>query len=267
MNTQANDLNTLFSIEGKVALITGGSRGIGYMIAQGYVENGVRVYITSRTADECQKAAKALSKYGTCIAIPADVSTEEGRNVIYEALNQHEQTLDILVNNAGIAIAAGPEDGGFDAFAETSFSQVMDINVKAPFLLIQKLIGLLENNASQTNPARVINIGSVYGQMVTEFPNAAAYGPSKAAIHFMTQEMGKYLGLRGIIVNAIAPGLFESQMTQSPDGELDNYIAAKTPVARTGLPQDMAGLAIFLASPASAFINGEIIKLDGGYSL
>ena len=267
MNKESNNIDTLFSIKGKVALVTGGSRGIGYMIAKAYVENGVRVYITSRTASECQQAADTLSKLGTCIAIPADVSTEGGRSAIYEVLTQHQETLDILVNNAGIAIAANPEDGGFDAFPESSFSQVMDINVKAPFLLIQKLISLLEKDATQSNPARVINIGSVYGQMVTEFQNAAAYGPSKAAIHFMTQEMGKYLGLRGVIVNAIAPGLFESNMTQSPDGELDKYIAAKTPVGRTGHPQDMAGLAIFLASPASTFINGEIIKLDGGYSL
>ena len=261
----------LFSIDGKVALVTGGSRGIGYMIAKGYVQNGVRVYITSRTTKECERAAETLSEHGSCIAIPSDIATEGGRNVIFNTLNEREKSLDVLVNNAGITIAAGPEEGGFDAFPESSFNQVMAVNVTAPFLLTQKLIALLENSASPSEPARVINIGSVYGQMVTEFPNAAVYGPSKAAIHFMTKEMGKYLGKRHILVNAIAPGLFESQLTQTPDGqhdiELENYIAGKTPVGRTGQPDDMIGLAIFLASPASNFINGEIIKLDGGYSL
>ena len=267
METQTNSIKDLFSIKGKVALITGGSRGIGYMIAKAYVENGVRVYITSRTAGECHQAAEALSRLGHCIAIPSDISTEAGRSTIVDTLIQHEDSLDILVNNAGIAISASPEMGGFDGFPESSFSQVMDINLKAPFCLVQKCIGLLEKNASPSNPARVINIGSVYGIMVTEFADAAAYGPSKAAIHAMTREMAKYLGQRGVIVNAIAPGLFESNIAPSGNGQLFKTIADATPVGRTGHPLDMAGLAIFLASPASTFINGEIIKLDGGYSL
>ena len=267
MEAPTHSIKDLFAIKGKVALITGGSRGIGYMIAKAYVENGVTVYISSRTADECHQAAETLSRLGSCIAIPADVSTEEGRSTIVDTLIQHEDSLDILVNNAGIAISSSPETGGFEAFPESSFSQVMDINLKAPFCLVQKSIGLLEKNASPSNPARVINIGSVYGIMVTEFDDAAAYGPSKAAIHAMTREMAKYLGRRGIVVNAIAPGLFESNISPSGDGQFFKTVAAATPVERTGHPSDMAGLAIFLASPASTFINGEIIKLDGGYSL
>ena len=234
------------------------------MIAQGYVENGVTVYITSRTASECHQAAAELSKYGTCIAIPSDVSTEEGRNNIVEVISKDHSSLDILVNNAGFAQAANKR---FDEYPQEAFEQCMDVNVKAPFLLTQKLYRLLEANASQDNPARVINIGSVFGLQVTRYSRGGGYGPSKAAIHWMTREMAKYFAKDGILVNAIAPGYFESNMTADTPEDFKDEYCVEVPVGRIGQPSDMAGLAIFLVSPASSYINGVVIPLEGGYRL
>jgi len=266
MTIQSNNINDLFSIKDKVALVTGGSRGIGFMIAKAYVENGATVYITSRTAAECEGAAEALSKIGTCTAIPSDVSTEEGREAIFHRLQKHEGNLDILVNNAGIALGGDPE-AGFEGFPEDAFDKVMAVNAKAPFMLTQKLIGLLEKNATQLNPGRIINIGSGAGIKVSVVNDAGAgsYGPSKALLHFMTKEWAVNFASRHITANAIAPGLFPSNMTS--DVEFQKKAALTFPIKRIGNASDMAGIAIFLASRASAFITGEVIKVDGGYTL
>ena len=171
-----------------------------------------------------------------------------------------------MVNNAGIALGGEPELG-FEGFPEESFDQVMAVNAKAPFMLTQKLIGLLENNASQLDPARIINIGSAAGIKVSVINDAGAgsYGPSKALLHFMTKEWAVNFAARHITANAIAPGLFPSNMTS--DTDFHQTVAASCPIQRIGNEGDMAGIAIFLASRASAFITGEVIKVDGGYTL
>lgn len=251
-------ISDLFSIEGKVALVTGGSRGIGLMIARAYVENGVKVYISSRKAEVCDAVAAELSQSGTCISLPADLSTDEGRKSLVSALSEREESLDILVNNAGAVWAAPLKD-----FPDNGYDKTMDINVRAVFLLTRDLLPLLEKNASTLNPARIINIGSIDGLRVPEVDNFP-YAASKAAVHQLTRVLAVKLGRKGITVNAIAPGPFESKMTE---WMLDNFkaqIEAQCPLKRIGSPEDMAGMAIYLASPAGAYVNGAIIPLDGG---
>ncbi len=251
----------LFSIAGKVALVTGGSRGIGLMIAQGYVANGAKVYISSRKAEACNAAAAELSKVGTCISIPADLSTSEGRSALVDALGQQEDSLDILVNNAGATWGAS-----FDSYPEDGYDKVMDINVKAPFMLTRDLLPLLKKNASQANPSRVINVGSISGLYVTKLENYA-YGPSKAAIHHMTRVLAVELGRQGVTVNAIAPGTFDSKMTKWTLDNFQGQIEATCPLGRIGHPADMVGIAIYLASRAGAYVNGAVIPVDGAYHL
>lgn len=261
MAEQSYKINDLFSVEGKVAVVTGGSRGIGLMIAQAYIANGVKVYISSRKAEVCDAVAAELSKIGTCISIPADLSTNEGRAKLVDALQEKEESLDILVNNAGAAWGAS-----FDEYPESGYDKTMNINVKAMFMLTRDLMPLLEKNASQANPARVINIGSIDGIKVPAFDNFA-YSASKAAVHHMTSVLAVRLGERGVTFNAIAPGPFESKMTE---WLLENYrsaVEANCPMGRIGAPADMAGVAIYLASPAGAYVNGVVIPVDGGLSL
>ncbi len=261
MNNPSFKVNDLFSVKGKVALVTGGSRGIGLMIAQAYVENGAKVYISSRKAEVCQDIAKALSELGECIAIPADLATSQGQEALVNTLQQKEESLDILINNAGAAWGAS-----FDDYPEEGYDKIMDINVKAIFMLTQKLMLLLEKNANTLNPARVINIGSIDGISVSDLDNFA-YGASKAAVHHLTRVLAVKLAHRGITFNAIAPGPFESKMTEWMLGKMKDKIEASCPLARIGYPEDMAGLALFLASPAGAYVNGAVIPLDGGIHL
>ncbi|MGB0929372.1 MAG: SDR family oxidoreductase [Chitinophagales bacterium] len=261
MNDLQHKISDLFTVEGKVALVTGGSRGIGLMIAHAYIMNGMKVYISSRKAAVCDAVAAELSKIGTCIAIPADLSTEEGRATLVNGIKEREDSLDVLVNNAG-ALWAAP----FAEFPEEGYDKTMDINVKAIFLLTRDLLPLLEKNASTTEPARVINIGSIDGIRVPEVDNFA-YGPSKAAVHHLTKVLAVRLASKGITVNAIAPGPFESKMTQWMLENMREMIEAKCPLKRIGNPTDMAGLALYLASRASSYLNGVIIPLDGGISI
>ncbi|MCB0034628.1 MAG: SDR family oxidoreductase [Anaerolineales bacterium] len=251
-------MSNLFSVQGKVALVTGGSRGIGLMIAQAYIANGAKVYISSRKAGVCEAVAAELSKHGECIALPADLSTDDGRVRLVNALSALEDKLHILVNNAGAAwgapLAEYPEDG---------YDKVMDINVRSPFFLTRDLLPLLENAATAEDPARVINIGSIDGLHVSHVDNFA-YGPSKAAIHHMTKVFAVELGPKNITVNAIAPGLFESKMTEWMLETFGEQIKRRNPLGRIGNPADMAGLALFLSSKAGAYMNGTIIPLDGG---
>ena len=258
---QAINVRDLFSITGKVALVTGGSRGIGFMIARGYVEAGAKVYISARKKEACDQAAAELSKIGPCIAIPADLSTTEGCKHLAEELAAREQSLNILVNNAGAAWGAPLEE-----YPENGFDKVMDTNVKGLFFLTQSLLPLLERAASAGDPARVINIGSIDGIKVPFIENYA-YGPSKAAVHYLTQVLAVKLGERGITVNAIAPGPFESQMTKWLLENHKESIEASCPLKRIGEPADMAGVAIYLASRAGAYVNGVVIPVDGGICL
>lgn len=254
-------IDNLFSIKGKVALVTGGSRGIGKMIAQGYVENGAKVYISSRKADVCDATAEELSKLGECISIPADLATNEGRKHVIDELSKREECLNILVNNAGAAWGAP-----IDEFPEDGYDKTMDINVKSIFFLTRDLLPLLEKGKSEGDPARIINIGSIDGIHIPSQDNFA-YGPSKAAVHHMTKVFAIRLADRGMTVNAIAPGPFESKMMEWTLENFRDRIESGNPQGRIGTPQDMAGLAIFLASRAGAYTNGCIIPLDGGVHL
>ena len=251
-------INDLFSVAGKVAIVTGGSRGIGRMIAEGFVENGVRTYITARKADACAETAAELSKKGECIALPADLSTKEGREAFVAEITAREAKIDILVNNAGAAWGAP-----FEEYPDEGYDKVMDINVKAIFTLTRDLMPLLKQGASQQNPSRVINIGSIDGLRVSTIDNFA-YGASKAAVHFLTKNLALRLGPKGVTVNAIAPGAFQSNMMNATLEKFQDKIESENPLGRIGSPEDMAGLALYLASNASKYMTGQVIALDGG---
>lgn len=253
-------IEDLFSVRGKVALITGGSRGIGEMIARGYVENGAKVYISSRKADVCHAIAAELSKHGTCIAIPANVSSMAGIEGLAADMAKREPKLDILVNNAGASWGAG-----FADFPESGWDKVMDLNVKSVFFLSQKLLPLLKAAGTPENFGRVINIGSIDGMHVSGI-ETYSYAASKAAVLHLTRMMAKYLAEHHIAVNAIAPGYFPSQMTAGINDEQKAASLAHTPMHRIGAPHDMAGLAIYLGSKASSFVCGSVIACDGGYA-
>ncbi|HML17603.1 MAG TPA: SDR family oxidoreductase [Bryobacteraceae bacterium] len=252
------DVLRLFSIAHKTALVTGGSRGIGYMIAEGFVRSGAKVYISARKKEACDQAAQSLAAVGECISIPADVATAEGRERLVSEIKSREPKLDILVNNAGAAWGAPIAD-----FPEAGWDKVVDTNLKAVFFLTRDLLGLLEKAGTHADPARVINIGSIDGLQV---PNIETYpySASKAAVHHMTRVLAVRLGSRHITVNAIAPGPFESKMTEWLLSEHGKQITAQCPLKRIGQPSDMAGAAIFLASPAASYVNGAVIPVDGG---
>jgi NAD(P)-dependent dehydrogenase (short-subunit alcohol dehydrogenase family) len=252
------NVNDLFTIKGKTALITGGSRGIGLMIAEGYVRADAKVYISSRNEEVCAKVEKDLSKMGDCVAIPADVATNEGRKKLVEEITKREGKLHILVNNAG---AAWGEP--LDNYSEEGYDKVMDLNVKSVFMLTRDFLALLEKAQTPEDPARVINIGSIDGIWVPALENYA-YSPSKAAVHHMTRVFATRIGVRGITFNAIAPGFFESKMTKWVLENFGESLETKCPRKRIGTPEDMAGTAIFLASRAGAYVNGAVITVDGG---
>jgi NAD(P)-dependent dehydrogenase (short-subunit alcohol dehydrogenase family) len=249
----------LFDIKGKCAVVTGGSRGIGEMIAAGFVANGVRTYISSRKAEACRATARRLSRDGgECIAVPADLSGLDGIRELAADLSAREPVLHVLVNNAGAAWGEA-----LDAFPESGWDKVMDINVKGPFFLIQALLPLLEAAASAEDPARIINIGSIDGLKVSRLPTFS-YGPSKAAIHHLTRMLAVSLADRSITCNAIAPGPFPSKMMEHTLETMGEEIRAAVPLKRIGKASDIAGTAIFLASAAGAYVNGAVIPLDGG---
>ncbi len=251
-------VDSLFSIKGKTALVTGGSRGIGLMIARGYLEAGAKVYISSRKKDVCDETARQLSAIGTCLSIPADLSTVEGCQHLAAELAKHEDRLHILVNNAGAAWGAPIGD-----YPEAGWDKVMDTNVKGIFFLTQACLPLLEKAAAPGDPARVINIGSIDGLAVSDMENYA-YGPSKAAVHHLTRNLAVHIGRRNITVNAVAPGPFESQMTKHVLDHFKQGLEQTCPLKRIGEPGDMAGVAIYLASRAAAYVNGVTIPVDGG---
>lgn len=254
-------MKDLFSVRGKTVVITGGSRGIGLMMARGFVENGARVYITSRKVEACQKAAAELnSAGGTCIAIPSDLSGEEGVKAFAAELKQREQKLDVLINNAGRTWGAP-----LDLFPGKGWDSVFAVNLQSVFNLTRECIPLLEAAGSQDDPARVINIGSI-AAYITESMSAYSYGTSKAAVHHLTKTLARELAPKYITVNAIAPGRFPSAMTVYVTSDKARYEAelASIPLHRYGKQEDIAGLAVFLASRAASFMTGNIIPLDGG---
>ena len=258
-------MNNLFSIEGKIALVTGGSRGIGEMIAAGFIANGAKVYISSRKAEVCDETANRLQEQygGECISLPADLSNLNGIQSLVNSLPDGEK-LDILVNNAG---ASWGEP--IDEYSEKGWDKVMDTNVKGVFFLTQKLLPLLRSSATAEDPSRVINIGSIDG-IKTGLFDAFSYGPSKAALHHLTRVLAASLVKENIIVNAIAPGPFPTWMLSTGvggGGDLDinwDEVGNSNPRGRVGTPEDIAGLAIFLCSRAGAYTVGETITCDGG---
>jgi NAD(P)-dependent dehydrogenase (short-subunit alcohol dehydrogenase family) len=251
-------MSDLFAIAGKVAVVTGGSRGIGLMIARGFVEGGARVYISSRKAEVCDEVAAELSKIGECISVPADLATEAACNDLASTIAEHEERLHVLVNNAGATWGAPITDYPADAW-----DKVLDLNVKSPFYLTRAVLPLLDAAATPDDPARVINIGSIDAIQVPML-ETYAYSSSKAAVHQLTRHLARQLGRRNITVNAIAPGPFESKMMAETLRNFGDAIAASSPLNRIGRPDDMAGTAIYLASRAGAYVTGAVIPVDGG---
>jgi NAD(P)-dependent dehydrogenase (short-subunit alcohol dehydrogenase family) len=252
-------MNELFSLKGRTALITGGSRGIGRMIAAGFLAQGAKVYISSRKADACEQAARELSAAGTCIALPADVSTVEGAKQLATAYAAKESSLDILVNNAG---AAWGED--FATFPEKGWDKVMDLNLKSPFFLTQALHGALKEGA-KSRTAKVINIASIDGVSVNPL-ETYSYAASKAGLIHLIKRMSLRLIKDNIVVSGIAPGAFASEMNRAARDHGDE-VAKRIPAGRIGTDEDMAGVAIYLASRAGDYVVGETIVVDGGVTL
>lgn len=253
------DVDGLFSIRDKVALVTGGSRGIGEMISRGYVAAGARVYVSSRKREACDalSAELAASGPGTAVSLPADLSSEQGCHDLAAAIAEREGALHVLVNNAGAAWGAPLED-----YPVEGFDKVLDLNVRAPFLLTQALLPQLRAAARDEDPSRVINIGSIDGLGVPAL-ETYAYSASKAALHHLTRHLGRRLAGDRITVNAIAPGLFPSRMTAFMFEQPEQVVGA-IPLGRAGTPEDIAGIAIHLASRAGAYVTGAVVPVDGG---
>ena len=250
----------LFGMSGKVALVTGGSRGIGLMIAEGLVQAGARVYISSRKADVCDREAARLAKLGTCLSLPADLGSLAGCTALAEALRAKERKLDVLVNNAGANWGAPMEE-----YPDTAWDKVFELNVKSIFNLTRALLPELEAAATSADPARVLNIGSIDG-IRAPILDTYAYSSSKAAVHHLTRVLAHKLAPKHITVNAIAPGPFESKMMAETLRTFHDAIVSSNPLKRIGEPADMAGVAIYLSSRAGAYLTGAIIPVDGGMS-
>ncbi len=255
-------MSGLFSVEGKTALVTGGSRGIGYMIAGEFLKAGAaRVYICARKAEACDAAAAELSKLGDCVSMPADVGEPDDIERLASTIEQREDKLGILVNNAGTAWGAP-----FDVHPPEQVDRVLHVNVTAPFHLTQRLLPLLRAAATADDPARVINIGSIDGIAIPMTQNYG-YSASKAAVHMLTRHMAYALVGDHINVNAIAPGLFPSRMTKwAFESDLTAGILEAIPMKRSGTPEDVGGTAIYLASRAGAYLTGVVIPVSGGLS-
>jgi len=270
--TSPLDVSSLFSLAGKTAVVTGGSRGIGHMIASGLVANGVRTVITARKADDCAAAAADINGLaagqtdaGSCISIPADVSSSRGVDSFVSALREQlgtDASIHLLVNNAGAAWGAP-----IGEFPEVGFDKVMDINMKAPFLLTQALLAELEREATHDDPARVIMIGSIDGIRVPIGDNYS-YSAAKAGVHMLARHLGAHLAARHVTVNSIAPGPFPSKMMayRLETEEMREEVSAHVPRRRIGTPEDIVGAVVFLASRAGAFTSGAVVPVDGGIS-
>ena len=273
-------LSNLFNVAGKVVVVTGGSRGIGLMIAQGFVCAGATVYITSRKQAVCDKAAASLNAQGpgSCVGFAADVSTQSGRDALVEFVGSKESKIHCLVNNAGcnwvrrpalhLALAPQPDSPlpqgeELETFPEAAWDKVLALNLKAVFYVTRGFLPLLEASASHECPASVINIGSIDG-IQTPALNTFSYGSSKAAVHHLSKTLAHHLAPRHITVNAVAPGPFQSKMMAATLEAVGDMIVEQNPMKRIGKPSDMAGVAIWLASPAGSYVNGALIAVDGG---
>jgi NAD(P)-dependent dehydrogenase (short-subunit alcohol dehydrogenase family) len=252
-------MKDLFSLRGRVALVTGGSRGIGRMIATGFLHHGAKVYITARKAEACDAAAAELSAIGPCISLPADVSSVEAARALAAEIAGREPALDVLVNNAG---AAWGEP--FDTFPEKGWDKVVDLNMKAPFFLTQALHAQLKA-AARTRPAKVINIASIDGITVNPW-ETYSYAASKAGLIHLTRRLALRLAKDNIVMSGIAPGPFASEMNKDARDHGDE-VAQRVPVGRIGQDEDMAGAAVFLASRAGDYVVGETLIVDGGVTL
>lgn len=249
------DTTNLFRLDGRIALVTGGSRGIGKMIAAGFIAQGAKVYISSRKAPACEETAAELGP--NCIPLPMDVSTVDGCRALAAALAEREERLDILVNNAGAAWGVP-----FEEFPESGWDKVMDLNVKSPFFLTQALHGMLKAGAAAQRPAKVINITSIDGLRLNPW-ETYSYHASKSALIYLTKRLAARLIRDGINVTSIAPGAFASEMNRAARDH-GEQVAKAIPSRRIGEIEDMAGTAIYLASRAGDYIVGETIAVDGG---
>ena len=256
-------LDGAFSLAGKTILVTGGGKGIGAMMTESLLKAGARVYIASRSEEDCQKAVEAFSQYGECKAFPHDLSVVEEIEKLAEEIKAEGNGLHAVINNSGATWGAPIEK-----FPEAAFDKVLGLNVKSPFFVLQKLLPLLEESASAEDPARVINIGSIAG-IGAETLSAYSYQASKAAIHHMTTGLARDLARRNINVNAIAPGMFVSKMTAHivKNDELHDQVLKTIPLGRMGGADEIGGLAIYLCSKLSAYMTGNIIPIDGGMRL
>ena len=250
----------LFSVAGKVAVVTGGSRGIGAMVAEGLVRSGCRVYITARKAQACDDKAAELAAFGECISVPLDLAGPGGASQLAAFVSEREDRLDILVNNAGATWGAPLEQYPLDAF-----DKLWNVNVKALFALTVQCLPMLRAGATPADPARVINIGSIDGLGVPSM-ESYAYSTTKAGVHMLTRHLASRLAAEAITVNAIAPGPFDSKMMAFAldDPQTRAAISANVPLGRVGEPDDMAGAVIFLASRAGRYLTGAVIPVDGG---
>ena len=251
----------LFSLEGRTALVTGGSRGIGRMIAAGFVEAGAKVYISSRKQAVCDQVTAELSKHGSCFSLPADLGSESECNRLAAELAQREPKLHILVNNAGANWGAPMAE-----YPDDAWDKVLALNVKSIFHLTRACLPQLAAAGSEADPARVINIGSIDGLRVPML-HTYAYSSSKAAVHHLTRVLAVELAAKHITVNAVAPGPFESKMMAETLRSFGDAIKASVPLGRIGAPEDMAGIAIYLASKAGAYLTGTVIPVDGGITV
>ncbi|MDG2060836.1 MAG: SDR family oxidoreductase [SAR86 cluster bacterium] len=257
-------MDNIFSVKGKVAIVTGGSRGVGLMIAKAFVKSGAKVYISSRDGEVCESIAKELSKDGTCESIPTDLSNQEGVISLAESFKLKEDKLDILVNNAGKTWGSTLKDYPID-----KWDMVMKVNVGSPFHLIKELHPLLKISGSKEDPSRIINIGSPAAVLGSSL-GAYAYNASKAAIHHLTRVLAKEFAKDNININTISPGPFPSKMTEFDTGDGVSFLdraGQGTPIGRHGTEDDMMATSLFMASKASSYITGATIPLDGGVHL
>ncbi|HEY1415966.1 MAG TPA: SDR family oxidoreductase [Caulobacteraceae bacterium] len=253
-------MKDLFSLEGRAALVTGGSRGIGRMIAEGFLEQGARIYITARKAAQCDAAAEEMSSLGSCVSLPCDLSTVEGCRSLAERLTALEPKLDILVNNAGAAWGAE-----FEEFPESGWDKVLNINLKSPFFLTQALHGALKAAASAERPAKVVNIASIDGIRLNP-QETYSYHASKSGLIYLTRRMAARLIQDHIVMSCIAPGAFASDMNRDAR-DRGEAVARGIPMRRIGEPRDMAAAAVYLASRAGDYVVGATLPVDGGVAL
>ena len=248
----------LFDLTGKVAVVTGGTRGIGLMMARGLLQAGASVYVSSRKPEAGDAAVAELSRSGRVTSVPADLSSEEECRRLAAEVGRSERQVHVLVNNAGATWGAP-----FAEFPASAWDKVLDLNLKAPFFLTRAFLPLLEAAASDDDPARVVNVGSIDGLRVPQLPTYS-YSASKAALHHLTRVLARELGPRRITVNAVAPGPFESKMMAATLAAHGDEIAASSPLGRIGRPDDMAGVVVYLTSRAGAYVTGAVIPVDGG---